>query len=214
MGGVPIGDDSGPPPSRQISNLTQYFEPVYGRGPASVLKPSRDCSTMSSVRRSRRKPRQTAHDSGGRASRRSCNGRRRIGKFVRERCGRAAGAAGCTSTHRGTPQGGLLGGLGGLLQRFQQSGHGDIINSWIGSGQNQPITPDQLHQALGPQAVDNLSRLTGAAAADLISELSRVLPGDRQARATRPHAKPGGHVSLPGWGRIFIKQRSEDPGQV
>ena len=74
-------------------------------------------------------------------------------------------------------QGGLLGGLGGLLQSFQQGGHGDIINSWIGPGQNQPITPDQLHQALGPQAVDNLSRLTGVAAPDLISELSRVLPG-------------------------------------
>jgi len=39
-------------------------------------------------------------------------------------------------------QGGLLGGLGGLLQSFQQGGHGDIINSWIGPGQNQPITPD------------------------------------------------------------------------
>jgi uncharacterized protein YidB (DUF937 family) len=77
----------------------------------------------------------------------------------------------------GQPQGGLLGGLSGLLQSFQQSGHGDIINPWIGSGQNQPITPDQLHQALGPQAVDNLSRLTGVAAPDLISELSRVLPG-------------------------------------
>jgi uncharacterized protein YidB (DUF937 family) len=70
-----------------------------------------------------------------------------------------------------------LGGLGGLLQSFQQGGHGDIINSWIGPGQNQPITPDQLHQALGPQGVDNLSRLTGVAAPDLISELSRVLPG-------------------------------------
>jgi uncharacterized protein YidB (DUF937 family) len=74
-------------------------------------------------------------------------------------------------------QGGLLGGLSGLLQSFQQSGHGDIINSWIGPGQNQPITSDQLHQALGPQAVDNLSRLTGVAAPDLISELSRMLPG-------------------------------------
>lgn len=74
------------------------------------------------------------------------------------------------------PQGGLLGGLGGLLQSFQQSGHGDIINSWIGSGPNQPIAPDQLHRALGPQAVDNLSRLTGVAAPDLLSELSRVLP--------------------------------------
>jgi uncharacterized protein YidB (DUF937 family) len=77
----------------------------------------------------------------------------------------------------GPTQGGLLGGLGGLLQSFQQSGHGDIMNSWIGPGQNQSITPDQLHQALGPQAVDNLSRLTGVAAPDLVSELSRVLPG-------------------------------------
>jgi uncharacterized protein YidB (DUF937 family) len=75
------------------------------------------------------------------------------------------------------PQGGLLGGLGGLVQRFQQSGHGDIINSWIGSGQNRAITPDQLHQALGPEAVNNLSQLTGAAPHDLVSELSRILPG-------------------------------------
>jgi len=77
----------------------------------------------------------------------------------------------------GQPQGGLLGGLGGLLQRFQQSGHGDVVNSWIGHEQNQPIAPDQLHQALGSDAVNNLSRLTGVAPQDLLSELSRVLPG-------------------------------------
>src|SRR5271168_2464590 len=61
----------------------------------------------------------------------------------------------------GQPQGGLLGGLGSLVERFQQNGHGDAINSWIGSGQNQSITPDQLNQALGPDAVNNLSRMTG-----------------------------------------------------
>jgi uncharacterized protein YidB (DUF937 family) len=75
------------------------------------------------------------------------------------------------------PQGGLLGGLGSLVQRFQQSGHGDIINSWIGSEQNRAISPEQLHQALGPEAVNNLSQLTGAAPHDLVSELSRILPG-------------------------------------
>lgn len=74
------------------------------------------------------------------------------------------------------PPGGLLGGLGGLLQNFQQSGHGEVINSWIGSGQNQPIAPDQLHRALGPDAVNNLSRLTGLPSNQLLSELSRVLP--------------------------------------
>ncbi len=77
----------------------------------------------------------------------------------------------------GQPQGGFLGGLGSLVERFQQNGHGDVINSWIGSGQNQPITPDQLHQALGPDAVNNLSRMTGISSQDLVSELSRVLPG-------------------------------------
>jgi uncharacterized protein YidB (DUF937 family) len=76
----------------------------------------------------------------------------------------------------GQPQGGLLGGLSGLLQSFQQSGHGDVINSWIGPGQNQPIAPDQLHRALGPEAVDNLSRLTGLPQDQLVSEVSRVLP--------------------------------------
>ena len=74
-------------------------------------------------------------------------------------------------------QGGLFGGLSGLLQSFQQGGHGEVMNSWIGSGQNQPIAPDQLHQALGPDAVNNLSRLTGLPADQLVSELSRVLPG-------------------------------------
>lgn len=77
----------------------------------------------------------------------------------------------------GRPQAGLLGGLAGLVERFQQNGHGDVINSWIGSGQNQPIAPDQLHQALGPDAVNNLSRLTGVSGQDLVAELSRVLPG-------------------------------------
>jgi uncharacterized protein YidB (DUF937 family) len=81
------------------------------------------------------------------------------------------------SQPQGQPQGGLLGGLGSLVQRFQQSGHGDIINSWIGPGQNRAITPEQLHQALGPEAVNNLSQLTGAAPHDLVSELSRILPG-------------------------------------
>jgi uncharacterized protein YidB (DUF937 family) len=74
-------------------------------------------------------------------------------------------------------QGGLFGGLSSLLQNFQQNGHGDVMNSWIGPGQNQPIAPDQLHQALGPDAVSNLSRLTGLPADQLVSELSRVLPG-------------------------------------
>ena len=91
--------------------------------------------------------------------------------------GGGSGSAAAQPETANQPQGGLLGGLGNLLQRFQQSGHGDIINSWVGPGENRSITPDQLHQALGPEAVNNLSRMTGAAPNQLLSELSRVLPG-------------------------------------
>lgn len=70
----------------------------------------------------------------------------------------------------------IAGGLGGLLQQFQQRGYGDMINSWIGSGTNQPIQPQQLHEALGPETVDNLSRQTGMNQHDLLSQLAQALP--------------------------------------
>ena len=97
----------------------------------------------------------------------------------------------------GQPQGGLLGGLGGLLQSFQQSGHGDVINSWIGQGQNQPVAPDQLHRALGSDAVDNLSRLTGLPQGQLLSELSRVLP-DIVDKLT-PHGRMPDRAEMSRW---------------
>jgi uncharacterized protein YidB (DUF937 family) len=95
------------------------------------------------------------------------------------------------------PQGGLLGGLSGLLQSFQQSGHGDVINSWVGPGQNQQIAPEQLHQALGPEAVNNLSRLTGVPSNELLSELSRVLPG--VVDKLTPQGRTPDHAEMSRW---------------
>lgn len=76
--------------------------------------------------------------------------------------------------------GGLLGGaggLGGLVEQFTRAGHGDTINSWIGSGQNQSIAPHDLGAALGPETVGQLSQQTGMGSNDLLSQLSRLLPG-------------------------------------
>jgi uncharacterized protein YidB (DUF937 family) len=70
-----------------------------------------------------------------------------------------------------------LGGLGGLVERFRHGGLDDIINSWIGTGANKPISPHQLHDALGSEIVDDLSRETGMPRDDLLSQLSQVLPG-------------------------------------
>lgn len=67
-------------------------------------------------------------------------------------------------------------GLGGLVEKFRTGGLEEIIKSWIGTGANQPIAPNQLQQALGQETVDGLSRETGLPRDDLLSQLSRLLP--------------------------------------
>jgi len=75
------------------------------------------------------------------------------------------------------PQGGdVLGGLGGLLSQFQQSGLGDVVKSWIGPGQNQPISPNQLGSALGPQIIKVLAQKTGMSEQEISAHLSQILP--------------------------------------
>ena len=73
------------------------------------------------------------------------------------------GATPASSPKPSSPQqgGDVLGGLGGLLNQFQQSGLGDVVKSWIGPGQNQPISPNQLGAALGPQIIKILAQQTG-----------------------------------------------------
>src|SRR5262245_50369120 len=69
------------------------------------------------------------------------------------------------------------GGLDVLINQFKQTGFEAVINSWIGTGQNQPISPTQLRDALGQKTVNDLSRQAGAPQDDLLSQLSRYLPG-------------------------------------
>ena len=69
------------------------------------------------------------------------------------------------------------GGLDVLLRQFQQNGFGEIFKSWVGTGQNQAISPAQLHQAIGQDTVNDLSQQTGAPQDDLLSQLSKYLPG-------------------------------------
>jgi uncharacterized protein YidB (DUF937 family) len=73
--------------------------------------------------------------------------------------------------------GGLLGGLGGLLEKFQQSGHGEVAKSWVGSDQNQPIPPGSLGSALGPSIIKALSEKTGLSEQQVTAQLSQLLPG-------------------------------------
>jgi len=73
--------------------------------------------------------------------------------------------------------GGLRGGLGGLLNKLQQGGLGDVTKSWVGSGQNQPVSPGQIGSALGPSIIKMLAQKSGIPEEELTKQLSQVLPG-------------------------------------
>ncbi|MEZ5786947.1 MAG: YidB family protein [Xanthobacteraceae bacterium] len=73
--------------------------------------------------------------------------------------------------------GGLLDGLGGLLDRFRQSGGGKAADSWVRNGPNEPVSPGQVGDALGPNILKNLAERSGMSEEELLKQLSQVLPG-------------------------------------
>lgn len=75
-----------------------------------------------------------------------------------------------------SPDGGLAGGLGGLLEKLQNAGHGNTVKSWVGPGQNQPIDPGQLRSALGQNTISNVAKQAGINEQELLSQLSQALP--------------------------------------
>lgn len=69
------------------------------------------------------------------------------------------------------------GGLGGLVAKFQQAGLGDVVGSWIGSGQNQPVSGEQLTDVLGSDAISGLAQKLGVSPDAAAGQLSNILPG-------------------------------------
>jgi uncharacterized protein YidB (DUF937 family) len=68
------------------------------------------------------------------------------------------------------------GGIQGIIAQFEQQGLGGTVRSWVGTGANQPITADQVHQALGSDTVKQLAAKFGMSPEDLSAKLSKVLP--------------------------------------
>jgi len=69
------------------------------------------------------------------------------------------------------------GGLGGLMEKFNQAGLGDVMGSWIGSGQNAPISGEQLGEVLGGDTMGKLAAQLGLSPGDAAGQLAQVLPG-------------------------------------
>ena len=68
------------------------------------------------------------------------------------------------------------GGLGGLVQAFRNKGLGEVAASWVGKGENMPISGDQLQSVLGSDMVSGLASKFGMSSEQLSGQLSQMLP--------------------------------------
>src|SRR5215472_6677222 len=84
-----------------------------------------------------------------------------------------AGAVSAVMEYINSPQ---VGGISGLQQMFQQKGLGGVVSSWIGTGQNQPISSEQLQGVLHSEALQNAARKAGMDPSQLAGVMSQLLP--------------------------------------
>ena len=74
-------------------------------------------------------------------------------------------------------QRGANSGLAGLVQDFQKNGLGEIVNSWVSTGQNLPITAQQIQQGLGGDLLTQLAGKAGLSPEVAGGQLAGLLPG-------------------------------------
>jgi len=84
------------------------------------------------------------------------------------------------------------GGVEGLSRQFGQQGLGSLVSSWIGTGQNQPISPDQILSTLGSGTVTELAQRAGLSGGQGASVLAALLP------ALIDKLTPNGQLPQPG----------------
>ena len=68
------------------------------------------------------------------------------------------------------------GGLQGVVSEFEKNGLGQTVSSWVGTGANQPIAPDQVQKVLGSDLLQQLAAKSGLSVQELTQKLSQVLP--------------------------------------
>lgn len=68
------------------------------------------------------------------------------------------------------------GGIGGLVSKFTQAGLGNAVNSWIGTGQNAPISGDQLSSVLGSDVIGQIAQKAGLGQGEVAGGLAQILP--------------------------------------
>ena len=91
---------------------------------------------------------------------------------------------------------GAGGGLGDLISKFQQGGLGDVAASWVGNGQNMPISSDQLSNVFGSDMLNQIASQLGVSQSEAAGQLSQMLP------EVVNHLTPNGQAPSGGLGDI------------
>jgi uncharacterized protein YidB (DUF937 family) len=104
--------------------------------------------------------------------------------------GEQPAAAGALSALGGLFQG--QGGLTGMLGAFQQAGLGGAVSSWISTGANQGVSPDQIRQVLGEGPVTQFAEKLGVTPEVAAQHISELLP------QVVNHLTPNGEPPAPG----------------
>ena len=68
------------------------------------------------------------------------------------------------------------GGLQGVVSEFERNGLGATVQSWVGTGPNQSVSPTDVHRVLGPDLLQQLSAKSGLSVQELAEKLAHVLP--------------------------------------
>jgi uncharacterized protein YidB (DUF937 family) len=83
------------------------------------------------------------------------------------------------------------GGLSGLVQQFHSAGFAAVVQSWVSTGPNQPITAQQIQQVLGNEKVKQIAARLGVDTNVVSQKLATILP------EVVNHLTPNGQVPVP-----------------
>ena len=98
-----------------------------------------------------------------------------------------------------------MGGLGGIVSAFQKGGLGHLADSWVGSGDNLPVSGDQLTQVLGSDKIGQIASQLGMSQGDAAGGLAKILP-DLINHVTPNGQMPANHSMVEDALSMFMKR--------
>ena len=98
-----------------------------------------------------------------------------------------------------------MGGLNGIINAFQQSGLGHLADSWVGTGENLPVSADQLSNVLGSDKIGEIASQLGMSQGDAADGLAKILP-ELINHITPNGQMPGNHSAVEDALSMFLRR--------